>query len=396
MNIEELITPCFVFDEIEFEKNIKDFKMILNQYFKKNIIGYSFKTNSLPYILKKAKEQGCYAETVSDTEYQIAKKMGYDAKHIIFNGPVKGKVQFEEAFREGTIINIDSNREVEWLYELSKKGIKGEIGIRVNLDLESLLPGQTVTDKSGGRFGFCNENGILSSVIQRIKKMPGIQIVGLHMHVSNKSKMPEVYRMLAQKACEIVEREQINIRYLDIGGGFFGGGDGGVAYRKYIEVIYQTLEKYQKQEIELIVEPGASVIATAVDYVTEVIDVKDTVRGHFVITNGSRLHIDPFFHKTNYVYSIKTKEISKCEEQIVCGYTCMENDRFMQLKQELELTLEDKIIYHIIGAYTMCFNSLFIEYFPIVYTKKENNYIVIRDKWGVEEYLQKNKWEVTE
>ena len=76
MNIEELITPCFVFDEIEFEKNIKDFKMILNQYFKKNIIGYSFKTNSLPYILKKAKEQGCYAETVSDTEYQIAKKMG--------------------------------------------------------------------------------------------------------------------------------------------------------------------------------------------------------------------------------------------------------------------------------------------------------------------------------
>lgn len=396
MDIGHIHTPCFVLDEVEFKQNLKDFRGVLDEYFLHSGIGYSFKTNSLPFIIRMAKELGCYAETVSDTEYQLAKVAGYEPERIIFNGPIKGREQFEEAFVEGSMIHVDSMREVEWLEELSQRGTKGDIGIRINVDLESLLPGQTSTGEAGGRFGFCDENGKLTEILQRIRNMQGIQIVGFHMHVSNKSKSPEVYEMLARKACEIAKREQIDLKYLDIGGGFFGGGDGGVGYRKYVEAIYRVLKEKQMQNIELIVEPGASVIATAVDYVTEVIDVKDTVRGRFVVTDGSRLHVDPFFHKTGYSYSLDTKSTANSEEQVICGYTCMEQDRFMKLKNEVELHRGDRIVYHVVGGYTMCFNPLFIEYFPMVYTRKKDSYTVVRDKWGVNEYVQKCKWEVIE
>lgn len=56
MDIRELQTPCFVLDEKEFENNIRDFKKILDEYFPSNRIGYSFKTNSLPYIIKKLRK----------------------------------------------------------------------------------------------------------------------------------------------------------------------------------------------------------------------------------------------------------------------------------------------------------------------------------------------------
>lgn len=393
MDIRELQTPCFVLNEKEFENNIRDFKKILDEYFPSNRIGYSFKTNSLPYIIRKAQKIGCYAEVVSDTEYLLAKQMGYTADRIIFNGPIKGKDIFKKAFAEGTLINIDSMREIEWLEQMSKHGVKGKIGIRINIDLESILPGQTSTGDDGGRFGFGYENGNLHTAILKINEMQGIQIKGVHMHVSNKSKSPEVYQILAKKACEIAEDEKLELEYIDIGGGFFGGGDQGASYKKYVEAIHDILCRRKKQEITLIVEPGASVIATAVDYVTEIIDKKDTVRNRFVITDGSRLHIDPFFHKQNYQYSVITSQKNRVDRQVICGFTCMEKDRLLELKNEYELEPGDKIIYHIVGGYTMCFNSLFIEYLPTVYVRTEEHYTIVREKWGVTEFLQKCKWE---
>lgn len=71
----------------------------------------------------------------------------------------------------------------------------------------------------------------------------------------------------------------------------------------------------------------------------------------------------------------------------------MEKDRLLELKNEYELEPGDKIIYHIVGGYTMCFNSLFIEYLPTVYVRTEEHYTIVREKWGVTEFLQKCKWE---
>lgn len=394
MTSEQVNMPCFIFKENEFKENITNFQKVLNQYFPRNKIGYSFKTNSLPYILGQARKLGCYAETVSDMEYQLAEKIGYQPQEIIFNGPIKGKEQFIQAFQNGSIINIDSNREIMWLKECSDRGIKGNIGIRVNMDLEKLLPGQTSMGTEGGRFGFSDENGTLHMVVQEIMQMKGIHICGLHMHVSSKSKSVEVYQELTNRACVIAKREGLVLQYLDVGGGFFGGGDHGEAYKHYVKIIYETLKKYNMEKLMLIVEPGAAVVATAVDYRFEVLDVKETNRNCFVVTNGSRLHIDPFLHKDRYSYTLLDMASENIVgKQVVTGYTCMENDRIMTLENEKKLSPGDQIICHIVGSYTMTFNPLFIEYLPIVYTQKGNDYQVIREKWGVEEYLQKSKWE---
>ncbi len=57
-----LRTPCFIMDEAEFDRGVNGFQAALQQRFERVEIGYSVKTNSLPFALMRAGELGCLAE----------------------------------------------------------------------------------------------------------------------------------------------------------------------------------------------------------------------------------------------------------------------------------------------------------------------------------------------
>lgn len=384
---EKYETPCYIFNRDDFNKNVHMFKNSLNKYFKnKWIIGYSFKTNFLPYILKCAKENDCYAEVVSVKEYNLAKAIGFDKDKIIFNGPVKTKVQFLEAIKNGCIVNIDSKRELSWLSELPKTN-NYYVGIRVNFDLEAELPGHTLMGSEGGRFGFCDDNQELIAAINSIRELGNIQIGFLHMHVSSKTKSEDIYRHLVSRACSIIDRENLEIKYIDVGGSFFGGGDDGTSYMKYMKAIKEELDLHGKKEIGIIVEPGASVIATSISYLVEVVDEKDTKQRHYVVTDGSRLHIDPFFTRHSYSYQI-ISDSSKCyDEQTIVGFTCMEKDRIMKIVGEKRLKVGNRILFNTVGSYTMCLNSDFISSEPRVYVQHGEQCYLVRNEKTIASYF---------
>lgn len=390
LKLNELTTPCFIFHEEEFIKNVINFQSTLEKYFANSIIGYSFKTNSLPRLLYLARINGCFAEVVSDDEYSLARRVGFEPDRIIFNGPVKGKDLFTKAINNNSLVNIDSSREIEWLME-NKLEHATKIGIRVNFDLESKLPGHSSTGNQGGRFGFCLENGELHNAIAKIKKCKSIKIDRLHMHISNASKSKEVYELLANVACDIIGSEELAPSYIDFGGGYFGGGDNGAAYEQYVASIYNVLRSRGFDKIGVIVEPGASVVATAFQYLSRVVDVKETTYGTFVVTDGTRLHIDPFMIRQKYCYVCIPKRTGSCIKQTICGYTCMEKDRLMQIA-DCRLETGDLITYRVVGSYSISFNSCFISFLPMVYSKINENYVVIRDKWEVEESINRNRW----
>ena len=390
MNKHELNTPCFIINEKEFINNIENFHKELSAKFKNHIIGYSFKTNSLPRLLQIVKEHDCMAEVVSEDEYELAKKIGFDFNYIIYNGPIKTKASFLEAIENGSIVNVDSHRELDWLCEISEKS-NVQVGVRVNFDLESRVPGQTSTGSAGGRFGFCYENGELEKAILLINSH-NIRISCLHMHVSNASKSVQVYRELAIMACRIIKEQNLNIKFIDFGGGYFGGGDNGEEYRKYVDAFSEILKANGLNDVCVIVEPGASVVATAVSYLTRVIDIKDTTYGRFVFTDGTRLDIDPFMVKSKYVFESTCEKTNSYIKQVICGYTCMEKDRVMTLEDSLEFSCDDLIEYKIVGSYTMGFNNLFINFLPNVYSQIDDEFILVREKWGSDEFVRKNRW----
>lgn len=388
----EFKTPYYVIHKSELDNNYKKLKDALEKHWNNYIIGYSYKTNALPWIVKHFDLLGCYAETVSEDEYNLARLVGVNKNRIIYNGPIKTKKTFIEAVENGGIVNIDSKREIDWIDEIEED--KRKIGIRVNFDIEKMCPGQSQCPEDGGRFGFCYENGELSKVITLLRKK-NTKIAGIHLHTSSKSRGLDIYCAIAEIACKIQKEFKLELEYVDVGGGFFGGLPTKPQFEEYISLMETILSRcFDKNKTRLILEPGMAVIGAPVSYVTTVIDVKETQFNRFVVTDGTRTSIDPLMTKTNYFHSFVTHGKRELHpKQIICGYTCMEHDRLFEETNGSVLREGDKIIYDKVGAYTMCLTPLFIKYFPDVYVEDAGEYFKVREAWKPEQYVMNSKIE---
>ena len=382
-------TPYYVIDQNELDENFQKMKLALEESWSNSIIGYSYKTNALPWIIRHFDRLGCHAEVVSEEEYLLAKKIGVAVNRLIYNGPIKTKETFLEAIENGCVVNIDAQREIEWLEELPVA--QRAVGIRVNFDIETLCPGQSQCPEEGGRFGFCYENGEFARTVHLLREK-NVRISGLHLHTSSKSRGLDIYRAIAETACRIQREFGFQLDYVDVGGGFFGGLPTKPQFEEYFSLMAEILgTAFDKQRTTLIIEPGMAVIGSCVHYVTSVIDVKDTQFSRFVVTDGSRTSIDPLMSKASYFHSFRRNQDGGIHpKQIVCGYTCMEHDRLFVAVNEPALQPGDRIVYHKVGAYTMCLTPLFIKYFPEVYVHRDGAFIQVRQAWTPEEYLMKS------
>ncbi|MGP6175146.1 hypothetical protein [Corynebacterium sp. A21] len=388
-------TPAFVIDEPVLDGFVSRFQQALDTHWPHSILSYSFKTNSLPWLVAYMRDRGVWAEVVSDTEYQLALALGYEPDRIVYNGPIKSRARLRSALLEGAITNLDSKREVAWTAELAREmpETKFAVGLRVNWDLEARCPGESTTGDEGSRFGFNADNGELDQMISELTSA-GVRIAGLHMHRNSRSQSLDVYRASATVAAELITSRGLELDWIDIGGGFFGSEDRSPTFDDYVIAIREALDQVvDPQRTCLIVEPGGSLIAVPVEFHASVLDVKDVGSRRFVVTDASRTNIDPLFRRRReYEFSLDTESTESCQEQIISGFTCMEDDRLLHLRDEPELAEGDRVVFYKVGAYTMCYQSMFIEYLPAVYVRTEGSLTQVRRKWGVEEYLQGSQW----
>lgn len=384
--LKKIKTPYFLIDKRGLEVGLERLRDSLESSWNNYIIGYSYKTNSLPWVIDFFNKNGCFAEVVSEDEFLLAESIGVKKDHIIYNGIAKSKDTFIAAINNGAIVNIDSEYEIEWL-DCVKHKSRG-VGIRVNFDLESFCPGQTQCGDEGERFGFCFENGELKRAIDRITRK-GIRINGLHLHKSSKTRMPDVYKAIAENAVKIAMQYNLMLDYVDIGGGFFGGLEYKPQFIEYFDLVSSILRQYfETEKTKLIVEPGMALIGAPVNYITNVLDVKKTIRNTFIVTDGSRIHLDPLMSKNKYFYDIFRSEKRRniIDRQVISGFTCMEHDRIFTLNDSEEIIPNDKIVYRKVGAYTMCLSPLFINWFPDVYVKDGERVYKVRERWTMMDY----------
>lgn len=385
-------TPCFLVNEQELKTSISEFYAALNRKFAHSCVGYSVKTNSLPYAIKKAKEYGCFCEVVSDDELDLALECGYNLKEIVFNGPMKSKYCFLEAIKGGATVNVETHREIEWLKELSIERIYN-IGIRLSVNISDVSPEDADRENDFSRFGFNDKTDEFSNAIKAIGNIPQVRLAGLHIHRTSHSRSVRFYKNSVAYAASVIKKYNLDLDYFDVGGGYFGIFRNAPTFDDYTTAIYESLKEYGLEHLAIIVEPGNASIASAFTYYSKVIDVKQLPDSRILTTDGTRNDIDPFFKKSNYLKEIVRKDESSeiVPLQIVTGATCLEYDQLFRLENEKELKVGDIIKYNNVGAYTLTLTPMFINYFPRVYAVNDREVVLVRDKWTAKEYIQKSK-----
>ncbi len=394
----QLQTPYFIINEPVLQRYYDMLTGSLQENWGNYLVGYSFKTNSLPWLVSFVKKNGAYAEVVSEDEYALARYLGYTDREIIYNGPYKGKGSFRNVLLSGGIINLDSKQELGWLTELSGEHPDKlfKVGIRANFDLERMCPGETTMGETSGRFGFCYETGKFAEAVDAIKSLSNVSVAGLHLHSSSKSRSVNIFRSIAKTACRLQQEFQFDLDYIDLGGGYCGGMEGRPEYPDYFPAIAEELSgHFTPERTKIIVEPGISLISKCTTFVTSVFDTRDIKGTRYVMTDGSRFNIDPTMIKTSHLFHLEENKSHSAarpvmNSQVVSGFTCMEVDRIFTYENQPELVPGDRIIYENVGGYTMSLNPLFIQYFPAVYVQNGDELRLVRDKWTPKEYVQRS------
>lgn len=386
-----LKTPYYIIDLKKLEKNLSDLRRSFAAFWPNFVVGYSFKTNNLPWIASWMKSKLVLAEVVSTPEYELAKFVGYDDSQIIINGPCKGYEAMDQILKAGGIVNLDNFQEIAYIQDhQSDYSNTIKVGLRINFDLETACPGETIPGKEPGRFGFNLENGDFEKAIKLIGEISNVKVVGIHAHHSTRTKSLGIFKAITTKACECVSLCD-ELEYIDLGGCLFGDKPGAPTFDKYAETIVSALKQHQiPSSVKLILEPGAALIASPVSYVCKVTGTKDIKGVRLVYTDGTIKHIAPQMNDIKFGYTINPTSNNVVNRQVISGYTCIEMDRFLDLTDQKELCEGDEITIHNVGAYTMSLAPLFIEYFPAVMVKDGDDCQVVREHWTTEEFNQKN------
>ena len=394
--MKNLQTPCFILDKEELEKSVKGYHDALKSNFKRSIVGYSVKTNSVPACMKLAGEMGAYAEVVSHDEWELARLCGFDRQHIVYNGPMKSKETFLDAVEHGAIVNIETKRELEWLKELDAQVLddvqKYKVGIRLNINISHVSPEDADGENDNSRFGFSDETNEFADAVALISQMQNVELAGLHIHRTAHSRSIRFYKQSIEFACKTIEKYGLKLDYLDVGGGYFGIFPNKPTYQEYSDAFCEVLASHGLQNLCVIVEPGNALVASCFAFLSEVIDVKHVEDNlWFATTDGSRNDLDPFFKKSGYLSEVHyAHETPVVKEQIVSGCTCLEYDRMFTLTDRPLLSVGDRIYYRNVGAYTMCLSPMFIRYIPKIYLKNDGYYTLVREKWTAKEHVMKN------
>lgn len=394
---DEVGSPFYIAHPNLFRENLRNFSKAFTEIYSKFILSYSFKTNYTPFLLKTAKDEGIYAEVVSEIEYELAELMGFSGEHIILNGPIKEEKLLKKALDNNSIIHLDAPYEVETILKIKEKFPEKDfrIGLRINQELntrngESAIQGGLAES----RFGFTKT--MLEEVVPLLKKR-GIKINALHGHVSTTNHSVENYVVIARNLLNICEKFQLNdIQYIDIGGSFFGAAPKEVnttnrpTYNHYAHAIFDIFlgnEWFKSQRPYIIAEPGASVVTNIFELVTKIHQHKEINNKHFVSVDASIYQVRPK-GKTNYPYvEISNNSVQETIIADVVGSTCMEVDKVAEQIKLTHYRNGDFLVFKASGAYRQNLTPFFINPRCAIVEVNSDGYKVIRKRQDAKHLL---------
>lgn len=377
-------TPYYIFYADEFIKNYYNLESTFRTIYPNYHIAYSFKTNYTPAVCNLVKELGGYAEVVSDMEYTLARKIGFEVEKIIYNGPGKGDC-LEECLLSGGKLHVDNNDDLANVIEVASQNTDKQfnVGVRVNFDVDNGLL---------SRFGFDNSNGDFAKCVNKLNAISNIKVNGIHFHIS-RARSVEAWRKRIEKILAIVDEVfDYDLDYIDLGSGMFG--DLGTelseqfgnppSYRDYASVVAGCMEMHYRncdKKPLLFTEPGTTIVSRYFHLFSTVVDIKTIREKSFALLDSS-------FHNVGEICELKKVPIAIHENTVgneqkfydsldLVGYTCLEQDVIYKNCHE-KIAIGDLVEIKNVGGYSIVDKPPFIHPDIPIYMMKNEDMICIK------------------
>ncbi|GHG88825.1 diaminopimelate decarboxylase [Pseudodonghicola xiamenensis] len=355
-------TPFYVYSTATLLRHFHLFDQALEGL--DHLVCYAVKAASNQAILRTLAEAGAGMDVVSQGEYRRAKAAGVPGERIVFSGVGKTAEDIRVALSGGIRqFNVESEPELEVISAVAQElGVIAPITVRVNPDVDAKTHAKIATGKSENKFGIPIARA--REVYARAAKLPGIDVIGIDVHIGSQLTQLEPFEMAYHKVAELTEllrADGHNIRRLDLGGGL------GIPYARsneapplpsdYGALVRRTLG-HLGCEIEI--EPGRLVVGNAGLLVSEVIYVKHGEGRDFLIVDAAMNDlIRPAMYEAHHdiVPVIEPAPAVELAPIDVVGPICETGDTFARQRPMPPLAAGDLIAFRSAGAYGAVMSS---------------------------------------
>ncbi len=285
-------TPFYCYSTATLERHYRVFSEAFRQANDKTraLVCFSVKSNSNLAVVSTLARLGAGADVVSEGEIRIARKAGIPASKIVFSGVGKKPGEMAHALDEGILMfNVESEPELEALNDVAvAKGVRAPISLRVNPDVDANTHVKITTGKAENKFGIAWERA--HAVYARAAELPGIEIVGVDVHIGSQITSLDPFRMAFAKVADLVRELRAQghmITNVDLGGGlgipYMQGNEPPPHPEEYGRI---ACDAFADLDLQLLFEPGRIIAGNAGVLVTQVTYLKHGEAKNFVILDA--------------------------------------------------------------------------------------------------------------
>jgi len=325
-----------------------------------HILCFAAKANSNIAILRVLIKEGSGVDIVSGGELYRALQAGVDPQKVVYSGVGKKEDEIEYALDTGILMfNVESSQELGVINGCAKRmGRMAGIALRVNPDVDPQTHPYISTGLKKNKFGIDINKSL--EEYREAKKLSNIDIRGVSCHIGSQvTKLSPFVDALdrLKKLIDLLRKEDINIRYLDLGGGL------GITYdqesaphpAEYAKVI---MEASRDIDCTFIFEPGRVIAGNAGILVTKVLYTKKNEDKNFVVVDAGmndliRPSLYDSYHQIQPVIKKNTGEIIAD----VVGPICESGDYLAKDRKISNLERGDLVAVMSAGAYGFSMSS---------------------------------------
>src|SRR5690554_3176983 len=259
---------------------------------RKALVCFGMKANSNLAVLNEFSRLGSGFDIVSGGELARVLAAGGDPGKVVFSGVGKQAWEMRAALDAGVkCFNVESEPELERLAQVASTGGRiAPVSLRVNPDVDAQTHPYISTGLKENKFGIAIERA--PEVYRRAMQLPGLEVVGVDCHIGSQITEAAPYLDALDKLIELIlalQSEGIHLRHLDLGGGI------GIRYTNeqviepvvLFEQVFKRLDQAGLGHLELVLEPGRSLVGNAGVLLTEVQYLKHSEAKNFAIVDAA-------------------------------------------------------------------------------------------------------------
>jgi len=285
--VQKLGTPLYLYS---YHSLINNYREVSNAFHKLSpLICYALKANGNLTISRLLAREGAGCDIVSGGELYKALRAEFSPQRIVFAGPGKNEKEIEYALKENIFIfNVESASELKLIEQIAQRmSCTARISLRINPDVDAETHHYITTGKKENKFGICFEEA--EKLYLNIKDSSLLEPVGIHFHLGSQITSLQPYLGALENIFnffETLKEKGLNLKYMDIGGGFGTSYEEGKPPLNIKELAERIHLLIKKSGMKLILEPGRFLVGPAGSLITEVLYKKNREEKTFIIVDA--------------------------------------------------------------------------------------------------------------